>query len=177
MTGDTDPCQIELFPAALEQKSVLDDLFQLYARDFSEFHPVELDADGRFHYPHLDAYWQDAGRFPFLVMAQGQLAGFVLVQQGSQISEDRSVWDMAEFFVVRAHRRHGIGTAVARTVCTRFPGPWEIRVMQSNRNALLFWSAAVRNFVGKPVKPISLEKERELWCVFRFESHTDQSRP
>jgi predicted acetyltransferase len=170
MTRDADPLQVELLPASLKQKPVLDDLFQFYARDFSEFHPVELDADGRFHYPHLDAYWRDPGRFPFLVTVHHAIAGFVLVQQGSQISGDPSVWDMAEFFVALVHRRHGIGTAVARAVWTRFPGSWEVRVTQSNREALTFWSAAVRDFVGQAVEPIVLSKETSAWRVFSFES-------
>lgn len=172
MNSDQNPLRVELLPAALEQKPVLADLFQLYARDFSPFHPVEFDADGKFHYRSIDAYWLDQRRFPFLVAVDGQVAGFVLVQQGSQISEDSTVWDMAEFFIVKSHRRHGIGTAVARAVWNRFPGPWEVRVMQSNRDALLFWSAAVSEFVGQPIEPISVEKEGEHWCVFQFESRT-----
>jgi len=176
MIDDTDPLRVELLPASLEQKPILDDLFQRYAHDFSELHPVELDGDGRFHYPHLDSYWLDPGRFPFFVTVNSQIAGFVLVQQGSQISEDRSVWDMAEFFVVRAHRRHGVGTAVARAVWTRFPGRWEVRVMQANRESLLFWSAAVQGFAGQAVEPISTEKAGELWRVFRFDSGTDGIR-
>jgi predicted acetyltransferase len=170
MTADPGPLQVKLLPASLEQKPGLDDLLQPYALDFSGIHPVEFGADGRFHYPHLESYWQDAGHFPFLVTVDQQLAGFALVQQGSQISGNPSVLDMAEFFVVRGHRRHGVGTAAARAVWTRFPGAWEIRVMQSNRDALSFWSAAVRDFVGQAVEPAVLSKETSAWRVFSFES-------
>jgi predicted acetyltransferase len=170
MTGDAGAFQVELLPAALEQKPVLDDLFQPYANDFSAIHPIEFGADGRFHYPPLDAYWTDPARFPFLVTVQGQLAGFVLVQQGSQISEDPTVWDIAEFFVFRAHRRRGVGTAIARAVWTRFPGAWEVRVMQSNRDALSFWSAAVRGFVEHAVEPAAFHEGTRAWWVFSFES-------
>ncbi len=177
MNSEQSAHRVTLLPAALEQKPILDDLFQQYARDFSAFHPVGFGADGRFHYSHLDSYWQDETRFPFLVMLDQQPAGFVLVQRGSQISENPAVWDMAEFFVVRDRRRNGIGTNVAHAVWTRFPGPWEVRVMQSNPDALLFWSAAVRNFAGQPVEPISLDEEREGWCVYRFESRTAGNQP
>lgn len=61
---------------ALEQVSatrrhVLDALMQLYLHDFSEHAPLgsthgEMDEEGRFAYAYLDAYWQEAGRMPFL---------------------------------------------------------------------------------------------------------------
>ena len=91
-------------------------------------------------------------------------AGFVLVKQEAR------VWDMAEFFVVRGCRRHGIGTAVAHEVWKRFPGPWEVRVMQANQAALPFWERAVSGFTGKPVSPTRLEKGGKLWHMFSFDS-------
>ncbi len=170
MIGHGAPLRVELLPASPEQRPLLADLFQLYAHDFSEFHPIALDADGRFHYPHLDAYWQEDGRFPFLATVDRELAGFVLVQQGSQFSGDPSVWDMAEFFVVRAHRRRGTGTLLAQEVWKRFPGRWEVRVLQANRPAFLFWSAVIHEFTRHPAAANSYQKGAALWHVFAFES-------
>jgi predicted acetyltransferase len=170
MIGHAEPLRVELLPATLVQKPLLAELLQLYAHEFSEFHPIVLDADGRFHYPHLDAYWQDDGRFPFLATVDGELAGFAFVQQGSQISGDKSVWDLAEFFVVRAHRRRGVGSSLAQKIWRRFPGRWEVRVMQANRSAFLFWSAAIQEFTRHPAAATSFEKGAVLWHLFAFES-------
>jgi hypothetical protein len=78
--------RVELVPATLEQAPILANLLELYAHDFSEFHPIELGADGRFGYPRLSSYWSERGRHPFLAKVDGKLAGLVLVSTGSGIS-------------------------------------------------------------------------------------------
>jgi predicted acetyltransferase len=123
----------ELISAPLEQEPILANLLQLYAHDFSEFHNVELGLDGRFVYKQLPLYWSEPNRHPFLIRVDDKLAGFVLVKKGSEISGNDTVWDMAEFFVIRGYRRHGIGTLIAHEVWKRFSGKWEVRVMTSRR--------------------------------------------
>jgi predicted acetyltransferase len=161
---------LEVIPAALEQEPILANLLELYVHDFSEFHQVELGLDGRFGYRNLPLYWRDPDRHPFLVMLDGKPAGFVLVKQGSEISGDASIWDLAEFFVLRGHRRRGMGTAIAHEVWRRSPGRWEVRVMDSNHGARCFWERAIADFTGGAVRETHFEKGGELWRVFSFES-------
>jgi predicted acetyltransferase len=172
----TPPAHVELVPAAPEQQSIVANLLQLYAHDFSEFHHLELGADGRFGYKHLPQYWSDPHRFPFLIQLNGRLAGFALVKRGSEVTDRETVWDMAEFFIVRTYRRRGIGMLAALEVWRRFPGPWEVRVMQVNRAALSFWERAITTFnTGTSVHPTRIEKDGECWHVFEFESNSTQS--
>jgi len=134
-TGGVESMQsnVEVIAATLDQRSVIANLFELYAHDFSEFHGVEIGEEGRFGYPELALYWSDAGRLPFLVRVKGKLAGFVLVKRGSELSGDPAIWDIAEFFILRRYRGRGIGSEVAHQVWRRVPGRWEIRVMESNQ--------------------------------------------
>lgn len=143
---------------------VVDNLMQLYAHDFSDFHQVELDANGRFNYASLPLYWSDGNRHPFLVKMDGRPAGFVLVKRNG------TVWDMVEFFVVRGCRRRGAGTAVAHEVWKRFPGRWEVRVMQANHSALDFWERAIAAFTGRRIEPVSMEQDGNSWRVFVFDT-------
>jgi predicted acetyltransferase len=161
---------IELIPAPSDQEPILANLLELYAHDFSEFHNVELGADGRFGYKHLSLYWSEPHRHPFLIKVDGRLAGLVLVKRKSDDSNSEAVWDVAEFFIVRAYRRQGIGMKVAHEVWKRFPGSWEVRVMDSNHGALDFWQRAVATFNGEAVHPARIEKDQEPWYVFAFES-------
>jgi len=121
--------QIEIITATIEQESVLANLLELYAYDFSEFSEIRIKADGRFGYPLLPLYWQEPNRFPFLVKVDGNLAGLALIKQGSEISGDPLSWDVAEFFIMRGYRKHGVGRQVAHQIWQKFPGQWEIRVM------------------------------------------------
>ena len=164
------PAVIEVSPASSDQESILANLLELYAHDFSEFHDLELGADGRFGYKHLPLYWCEPNRHPFLVRMDGKLAGLVLVKRASEISGNETVWDMAEFFVVRGYRRRGIGTKTAHEVWRRFPGLWEVRVMESNDSAHQFWARAISAFAGETIHSVCVEKRGEPWRVFSFES-------
>jgi predicted acetyltransferase len=169
-TPDKRPAHIKLVLASPDQQPIIANLLELYAHDFSEFHPLELGADGRFGYPNLPLYWSKPGRHPFLVQVNGKLAGFALVKRSAGVAQSGIVWDVAEFFILRAYRRQGVGTKVAHKVWETFRGQWEVRVMKSNRNAVEFWLQAVTGFVRAAIYPVHLEKGGERWLSFHFES-------
>jgi len=162
--------KIEVIPASPEQQPIVANLLELYAHDFSEFHDVELGEDGRFGYPQLPLYWSETNRHPFLVRIDGRLAGLVLVRKGSQVTGDDTVWDMAEFFVVRGYRRRGVGTRIAHEVWRKFAGVWEIRELKANDSAHKFWEHAIAAFTGDAAHSSLFEKNGECWRVFSFES-------
>jgi predicted acetyltransferase len=155
---------MELLPATPDQTPILANLLELYVHDFSEFFDVEINEHGKFGYPPFALYWTDPDRHPFVIRIDGKPAGLVFVKKAS------GVWDMAEFFIIRGARRRGTGMEVAHEVWRRFPGPWEVRVMQSNTGAQRFWSKAIAAFVGQPVSPVHVEKGGINWAVFSFES-------
>lgn len=163
------PAGVELVAADQAQAPVLANLLQLYAHDFSELVDLDVGPDGRFEYARFPLYWSEATRFPFLVKVDDQYAGFVLVSQGSLVSGDAQVWDMAEFFVMRKYRRRGIGAALAHEVWRRFPGRWEVRVRERTAVALLFWQATVKSFAGDVVVT-SVDQGGAARCVFAFQS-------
>lgn len=161
---------IEVVAARREHESILANLLELYAHDFSEFHKLELGADGRFGYSCLPLYWTEPSRHPFLVWVEGKLAGLVLVKRGSEVSGDETVWDMAEFVVLRGYRRRGIGTQIAHEVWRRFPGLWEVRVMESNGLAREFWGHAISAFTDEAIHTVRAQKDSKCWTLFSFES-------
>jgi len=141
--------------ARLEDKTALRNMMQLYVHDFSEHWSgmteaelgrnapfAELGEDGRFADYPLDAYWRDAGRVPLVFRIEGRLVGFALLNTvaHSGLPVDRN---MAEFFVVRRHRRGGIGTKAAHEIFSRYPGQWEAAIARRNAGARVFWKNAV----------------------------------
>jgi predicted acetyltransferase len=162
--------KIDLVPATLAQQPIVANLLQLYIHDFSEFLPLEIGPDGTFVYPDLPLYWQSPRRHPFLIQIDGNWAGFVLVKTSLDRSTNQPISDIAEFFILRAYRRLGIGTQVAHAVWRRFPGPWTVRVMQSNHAALSFWKRAISAFTGLKVEPSIVERNGQSLFLFSFVS-------
>src|SRR5215471_11633273 len=130
--------RIDVSPAP-DGFAVVRNLFALYMHDMSEFVALDVEDDGAFAIPaSLAGYWDHNGtpeRFPFLVRADGRIAGFALVQQ---IAASPSTYDMGEFFILRKYRRAGIGGAVARDLFDRFKGAWQVRELPANTSAQMF---------------------------------------
>ncbi len=150
--------------AGREQQPLLANLLELYAHDFSEFHDLNIGGDGKFGYPSLPLYWAEPDRHPFLIKMEGRPAGLALIRKES------SAWDMAEFFILRGYRRRGIGTWMAQELWRRFPGLWEVRVMEANVSAQRFWVQAISTFTCEVVRAVSVENAGIRWLVFSFES-------
>ena len=162
--------QVDLVPATAAHKSIFENLLQFYLHDFSEVISLEVGTDGRFDYPHLELYWTGSGRFPFLATADGKWAGFAFIKQIPQSATEGFIWDMAEFFVLRGHRRLGIGIRLAHLAFQQFPGSWQVRVMESNSVACQFWPQVIESFTGASVLPARTRLDGIAWYVFRFES-------
>src|SRR4051812_31942597 len=97
-----DPPQVSLELASPTDAPRVANLMQFYLHDMSETFPIEVGDDGRFGYEKLPLYWSEPERrFPFLIRADGRVAGFALVTVGSPVSDDPSVFDIAEFFILR----------------------------------------------------------------------------
>ena len=127
-------------------RAVIEALLQPYLHDFSAWAAPgsphgEVGEDGRFPGPDLDPYWAEPDHHALLFRAATGIAGFALVNRWSALDlpVDHAV---AEFFVLRKHRRAGIGTAAARALFARLPGQWEIPIAGYNRDALPFWRRA-----------------------------------
>ncbi len=165
---ETSP-RVEVVHATPEQEPIVANLLELYAYDFSEFHPLTLGADGRYGYKGLSRYWLETDRLPFLVKVGGRLAGVVLVKRERGVLGTETVWDVAEFFILRMFRRQGVGKAVAHEIWRRYPGTWQVRVMESNYGGYRFWEHTIRGFVGDEVRVARFEKRGQPWHLLIFQ--------
>jgi len=162
---------VALDVATPDEGPVLAQLLELYVHDMSEFFDIAIGSAGRFGYARLPLYGSEPDRhLAFLIRAGGQLAGFVLVTRGSPGTDGPDDLDVAEFFVLRAHRRAGVGRKAAALLWRRMPGHWVVRVAEWNRPALAFWRSTVRACTGGAFSETRRTDDARGWCVFRFTS-------
>ena len=161
-----------LIAAEPRDEQLLSNLLELYIHDLSAAFPhIALGADGRFGYPHLPLYFSERERrFAFLIHHDSKLAGFALVTRGSPLSQDPDVYDVAEFFVLRRHRRTGVGREAAFLLWKQLPGKWMVRVSEANPSALSFWSKVVAEFSNQTARQSSHPGRAAPWQAFEFDS-------
>lgn len=161
--------QVTLQQARPGDAALLANLLELYIHDLSEVFPIEPGPDGRFGYPKLPLFWSEADtRFPFLVLAGGRTVGFAFVTRGSPATDDPDVLDIAEFFVLRRHRRTGCGRRAAALLFDRWPGRWIVRVSEGNRGAMPFWESVVSAYTRGQFTQSLREGSPFAWRDFSF---------
>ena len=157
---------LNISEATLEEKIIFQNLMQYYLYEFSAISDIELDDRGRYPYIFLDCYWSEDDRHPYLIRVDGKLAGFALLRRGTFFPDQRSVdrpgMLVAEFFILRALRRQGIGARSAVNLFKRFPGRWEIGQQASNYHGQAFWRTVIGNYCGDKYGEYDLDNEH--WC-------------
>lgn len=150
------------------QEAILRNLLELYCHDMAEWLLLDAQEDGTYRYPcekvwdaGLEVYFAYVGRIP---------VGFGLVGSAEPYVGDAGVKDLEEFFVVRRHRRSGIGRALATYLWDQYPGRWLVRVYQGNPPAMRFWREAIAQYTaGRFGEEVRIVADRS-WSYFTFEA-------
>ena len=160
---------VSLLRATSGDAPLLGNLLELYTHDLSAIFAVELGADGRFGYDKLPLYWAGpASRYAFLIKRGARIVGFALATRGLQPGNAPDEFDVAEFFVLRAHRGAGVGSLAAFALWDALPGPWAVRVLERNSSALEFWRRVVGRYTRDAFAERALDDSRGTWRVLTF---------
>ncbi|MEJ2131628.1 MAG: GNAT family N-acetyltransferase [Gammaproteobacteria bacterium] len=163
--------KIELIEAnPREHAKIFDNLLNLYFYDFAEILRYDIGADGSY----LDApySWGDQGETVYLLYVDTLPSGFAIIGLGSRIDDRPDVWDMHEFFVIRRHRRSGLGSWLATEIWRKHPGTWDVRVVKPNTGALSFWTGTVNAAARRNIspKPYTYADSGNEIFYFRFDT-------
>jgi predicted acetyltransferase len=125
----------------IQEKSALAAMMQDYIAEMARIIPgIRVGQP----YPQFDLYWSAPdSRWPIWLKVDIANAGFALVSRDKEAGH----FEMEEFFVVRGHRRRGVGLAAARRLIRRYPGLWTITQRETNTGAIAFWHRVLDGFV------------------------------
>jgi predicted acetyltransferase len=169
--------RIEVVAATAEDRPVLANLIQFYLYDFTDFKDWDVQEDGRFGDYGLDGCWTTDDRHPFLIRADGKLAGFAIVDSRSHLTGERGIWDVADFFVLRRYRKRGVGERAARRLFDRFRGRWEVRVMAGNLGAQAFWRTVIGRYTDGRFEEVQWHDSRWRGPVQLFDNSPQPITP
>lgn len=126
--------------AAAQDFVAIGRMLELYQYELSDIWDQDLDDAGAYGYD-LDQHRLGERFFAHVALVDGRYAGFALVAPAG-VTRTEGCW-MEQFFILKKHRRTGLGLALAAHVLDSHPGPWEIGQMPGNVAARDFWPAAV----------------------------------
>ncbi|WP_370686615.1 GNAT family N-acetyltransferase [Pseudomonas citronellolis] len=152
---------VELLRTGPEHSELIRNLYQFYAYESSDWEQEDVEADGRFyiHEEHLARYWQAPQWSAELVLVDGFIAGFVLIERSELPGID--ALELADLFILKKYRRQGIGRAVATQVLTRGEGAWLVHFYRQDETARAFWQAVLAE-LPRPARAIESGDDEQL---------------
>jgi len=144
---------VELHDArrSAEDSEWLTNVYPLYLHDLSEFDDAyyQLNDRGLWEPDHLPSWLQDDADHPLIIVESGRRVGCALVNRApSPHVQPGMDFRLSEFFILRRHRRSGIGRRAVFTLFDRFRGMWEISELARNATAIRFWRCVIGEYSG-----------------------------
>lgn len=137
---------IEIYRVPYDKKHVIRNLLEIYLYDMSEFDDdedsLDLNEAGVYGYKYLDHYWTDEGRYPYIVTADGKIAGFSLIRT---VETNPLTFEIAEFFILKKYRKLGMGKLLCSKLFCLHEGNWIINTPIKNQTAQHFWRNTVKH--------------------------------
>ncbi|MBD7978434.1 GNAT family N-acetyltransferase [Serpens gallinarum] len=152
---------LELVPTEREQMPLIRNLYQFYLYESSDWEQEDVEVDGRFyiHDEHLVRYWQEPGWSAQLLLVDGFIAGFLLIERSELPGVD--ALELADLFILKKYRRQGIGRALATQVLMSGEDNWLVRFYGQDEIALAFWRSVLAD-LPRPVEALELDDEPDL---------------
>ncbi|MFC6299457.1 GNAT family N-acetyltransferase [Pseudomonas spelaei] len=152
---------VEMIQTGPEHAELIRNLYQFYAYESSDWEQEDVEVDGRFyiHEEHLARYWQAPQWSANLLLVDGYIAGFLLIE--SSELPDLNALELADLFILKRYRRKGIGRAIATQVLTSGDANWLVRFYDQDEASQAFWRS-VMDGLPRPVQAIELEDDPQL---------------
>lgn len=157
---------ITLHLMSVDEKALLVRLMELYSYEFSVYSNDDISEYGYYGYNHIDDYWNEDGRYPYLIRADGKIAGFALICPHCDYRDENDARCFGEFFVMLKYRRMGIGKQVAMQLFDRHRGHWEVCYWKNNLPASLFWKEVVEEYTNGNYHICGTESNHNCGFIF-----------
>lgn len=142
---------IKLTKIESKDKSILQNLFQLYMHDITASLPMDVNEHGLFEYNYLDYYFTEENRYAYFVYVEDKIGGFILVDDDFMVldeQKDSPCYNLSEMFILNAYKKRGVGEVVARQIFDMFKGYWEVRPVPKSEGAKRFWLKSIKNYTN-----------------------------
>lgn len=157
---------ITLHLMGIEEKMLLIRLMELFLYEFSQFSNDDINEYGYYGYSHIDDYWNEKGRFPYLIRVDRKIAGFALICPHCDYRKEENARCIGEFFIMLKYRRKGIGQKVAVQLFNQHRGSWEVCFWKNNLPASKFWKKVVEEYTNNHYQICGTEESHNWGFIF-----------
>lgn len=150
---------IEIRSVEIKEKEILRKMLEEYER--------EISPESNGEYKYFDSYWENDNRWPFFIIVDKEIAGFVLVNEHCLVNTGAK--NMSEFYIKKEYRKQRIGLQAAFIVFDKFLGKWEVREIIENPKAHEFWLKVIDEYTDGKYEEVVMDNEKWRGWVQSFD--------
>ena len=138
--------EVKLKIIPFEEKEALRNLLEKYDYEFSLYDKLDVNNFGLYGYEDFDHYWSKENRWPYFILVDDTIAGFVMISDKSEVKDRGTSFVISEFFVMRKYQRMGIGKQIVFQVLDLHKGTWQLKLHPKNLPSVHFWSKVIDEY-------------------------------
>ncbi|MDR2547780.1 MAG: GNAT family N-acetyltransferase [Lachnospiraceae bacterium] len=140
--------EVKLKRALLEDREIIANLLEKYSYEFSQYDDRDVNKLGLYGYQYLDYYWTETNRHPYIIEADENIAGFVMINDFPEANDRETDFSVSEFFVMHKYRRRGVGEKAFLMVMNLHKGKWQLKRHPKNLASVSFWDKVVDEYTN-----------------------------
>lgn len=137
---------LEIIKAHKEERNIMMNLLEKYLYEFSQWEKTDVNDDGLYGYEYLDCYFEEERRFPYFIKVDGKLAGFILISDYPEVTEENTDYCLSEFFIMNKYRRKGYGKEAVFKILDMHRGKWQLKRHPHNIASVHFWNKVINEY-------------------------------
>ena len=145
-------------------------LQQLYEFEFAPITKMQTDIHGRYSQEEIKQHWSSVGYDIYIIRSDKLPIGFAVINLSSMLNNDPNIRDVAEFFIMPAYRKQGVGKWAAIQLFEIYPTHWEIRQLPGLEYAKNFWESVVRDYTNDNFQSSKIDTENWKGYLQQFNS-------
>jgi len=172
------PSEIELRLTTEADAYIVGNLWPAYVHDIAQYSGTKPNAHGVLssdpdcrEWPGPGDWWSKPGvLFPYLVLADRQPAGFLLISSGPYLPSQDIDFCVHEFFVAHGFRGKGVAARAIRLAIASHPGAWEVVTYPSAADPIRFWRKTLPTCASAGITETQGEHPWGTKVIWRFQS-------
>ncbi len=152
---------LEICPHQAAHQSVIWNLFQFYCYDTSIENSYDVTDTGFYalSQAYFSQYWSQPNWRAHLLRWHGVIAGFALLEDSDAVE---GALEIADLFVLKRFRRHGIARQVVQHFMATRQVPWTVVVYKDADEAQAFWASMFQQPGLVPSRQVADPDGREV---------------
>ncbi|MBY6053664.1 GNAT family N-acetyltransferase [Cytobacillus firmus] len=152
---------VKIVKAAIRDQDIVRNMYALYLHDLTKYtDALHVNDEGTFEFDAFSLIWDKEGIEPYLIKADGKLAGFLLLLKAPFLTKADCC--INDFFLYNSFRGKKVGQAAVGQLFSDYKGTWYIEQLKRNKPAVRFWEKVYRDYQLEVQETLRVEDGEEV---------------